>query len=67
MLNIIEIQDEIEKLENCECTTWDVCKKLAILYTVKEHFKGGETRATSAIGAPAPSAMSAPSMASMVK
>lgn len=42
MLNIMEIHDEIEKLENCECTTQDICKKLAILYIVRDHFKGEE-------------------------
>lgn len=63
MLNIIEIQDEIKKLEECECTTQDVCKKLAILYIVKDHFKGGnETRAPWNETAP-----SAPSMSNMMK
>ena len=66
MLNIIEIQDEINKLEQCECTTQDVCKKLAILYIVKEHFKGGsETRSN--WNEATPSAMTAPSMASIIK
>lgn len=39
MININEINEEIEKLESKDCTTYDVCKKLAILYTVKNNFK----------------------------
>lgn len=23
---------------NCNCTSWDVCKKLAILYIIREHY-----------------------------
>lgn len=38
MLNITEINEEIERLENCDCTTYDVCKKLAILYIVRENY-----------------------------
>lgn len=41
MLNMDEIHQEIEKLEKTEYTTYDVCKKLAILYIVKDHYKGG--------------------------
>jgi len=33
-----EIHEEIKKLENCNCTSWDVCKKLAILYIIREHY-----------------------------
>ena len=40
MLNMDEIHQEIEKLENCDYTTYDVCKKLAILYIVKDHYGG---------------------------
>lgn len=39
MLDINEVHKEIEKLENCDCTTWDVCKRLAILYIVRDHYK----------------------------
>lgn len=39
MINIEEIEKEIEKLENCDCTTYKVCEKLSILYTVHDHFK----------------------------
>lgn len=38
MLNMDEIHEEIKKLENCNCTSWDVCKKLAILYIIREHY-----------------------------
>ena len=39
MLDLEEINMEIAKLEKCDCTTYDICKKLAILYTVKDHYK----------------------------
>ena len=38
MLNIKEIEEEIMKLEECDYTTYDVCRKLAILYIVREHY-----------------------------
>ena len=38
MLNMEEINAEIELLEKSECTTYNVCEKLAILYIVREHF-----------------------------
>ena len=38
MLNISEVREEIEKLEKCDCTTQEVCKKLAILYIVRDHY-----------------------------
>jgi hypothetical protein len=41
MLDIHEIDKEIKCLEECGCTTYDVCRKLAILYLVKDHYKGG--------------------------
>lgn len=41
MLNMQEIEKEIHDLENCDKTTYPVCEKLAILYTVKDHYKGG--------------------------
>ena len=43
MINIKEIEEEIEKLKNCDCTTYDVCKKLAILYIVHDHLTAGNT------------------------
>ena len=36
MLDIEEINKEIEKLENRE-TSYSVCEKLAVLYTVRDH------------------------------
>lgn len=39
MINIKEIDEEIKKLESKDYTTYDVCEKLAILYTVKNNFK----------------------------
>lgn len=38
MIDIKEINEEISNLENCDCTTYDVCRKLAILYIVRDHF-----------------------------
>lgn len=38
MIDIDEINEEIEKLEESECTTYPVCQKLAILYIVRDHF-----------------------------
>lgn len=37
MLDLDLINKEIEKLEQCNCTTYGVCNKLATLYTVR-HF-----------------------------
>lgn len=42
MLNIDEINKEIDKLENCSCTTYSICQKLANLYIVREYYKGGK-------------------------
>lgn len=38
MLSMDEICDEIKKLEECEYASQDICKKLAILYIVKDHY-----------------------------
>lgn len=61
MLDMEEIDEEIKVLENADCTTYSVCERLAILYTVKEHF--GKTNATKNVAAPvkqqAPSGMTA--------
>lgn len=52
MLNIDEINKEINRLENCNCTTHGVCEKLANLYIVRDHFKSGVSeKKTSAIEA----------------
>ena len=42
MIDLEEINEEIEKLENCGCTTYKICEKLAILYIVREHNAGLE-------------------------
>ena len=39
MIDIKEIDEEIKKLESKDYTTYDVCEKFAILYTVKNNFK----------------------------
>ncbi|MBO7535544.1 MAG: hypothetical protein J6T34_00100 [Bacilli bacterium] len=38
MIDIKEINEEIERLENCNCTTYQVCEKLATLYIVREYY-----------------------------
>lgn len=43
MLDMSEIHEEIKKLEDCDCTNYDVCKKLAILYIVKNYYPQKET------------------------
>lgn len=42
MLDMDEINKEIKKLEECNCTTYSVCQKLASLYIVRDHFKNSE-------------------------
>lgn len=37
MLDINMINEEIKKLEECECPTWTVCQRLASLYIIKDH------------------------------
>lgn len=39
MLTIEMINEEIQKLEECEHPTWSSCEKLATLYIIKDHFK----------------------------
>lgn len=46
MLNMDEINQEIEKLEHKDYTTYDVCQKLAILYTIRNNYKGGNGAST---------------------
>ena len=43
MLNMEEINAEIAKLEKSDCTSYEVCRKLAILYIVRDHYRGGGT------------------------
>ena len=38
MLDINMIHNEIKKLEECDCTTWGVCDKLATLYIIRDHY-----------------------------
>ena len=38
MLDMNEIYEEIANLEQCH-TSYDVCKKLAILYIVRDHYR----------------------------
>lgn len=40
MIDIEEIKKEIKSLEDCNKTTYDVCNKLAVLYTVKNNYAG---------------------------
>lgn len=40
MVDMKEVQDEINKLENCGSTTYSVCERLSILYNVKDHVEG---------------------------
>lgn len=39
MLDIDEINKEIKTLEECCCTTYNVCNKLATLYIIRDHYK----------------------------
>lgn len=59
MINLQEINAEITKLENCDYTNYKVCEKLAILYTVREHF--GKTSSNTAM-IRSNGAMSSPTM-----
>ena len=56
MLDMTEINKEIKKLEDCGCTTYDVCNKLAILYIVRDHMRAAvnETATRTQTPAPAP-------------
>ena len=38
MLDMNEINKEIQILENCNNTNYAVCKKLAILYSIRDHY-----------------------------
>ena len=44
MLNIDKINEEIKALEESHCTTYGICEKLAMLYTVRDHYAGGESK-----------------------
>lgn len=42
MLDLEKINAEIKSLEETRCTTYGVCEKLAMLYTIRDHYAGGE-------------------------
>lgn len=54
MLNIEEINEEIKKLEESECTTYSICQKLASLYIVKDHLSKEMSKDISNISVPSP-------------
>lgn len=55
MTKMEEIEQEIQKLENKECLTYDIVHKLADLYTVKSHMAGmGSRSMMSSAGPTAP-------------
>ena len=62
MLDMNEIHEEIKKLEECKCTTQDVCKKLAILYIIRDHYKGETTEKREAPSAAMMSSVGSPMM-----
>ena len=35
MIDMEEINNEIDKLEDCRCVNWRICEKLAILYIIR--------------------------------
>ena len=43
MTKMEEIEQEIKKLENKDCLTYDIVHKLADLYIVKKHMADGGT------------------------
>ena len=50
MIDINEINMEIKKLENSDCTTYGVCDKLAKLYIVRDHLKDIKTEPQRKVG-----------------
>ena len=54
MLNIEEINDEINKLEECEYTTYGNCQKLAMLYIVRDHYEPKQETSINDAGVVAP-------------
>ena len=42
MLDMKEINKEIKALESYENTNYGVCNKLAILYIIRDHYKGAD-------------------------
>lgn len=60
MLDMKEINDEIKKLESTDCTTYNICDKLAKLYIVRDHYRNADAARSA-------QPMSAPAMPSMPK
>lgn len=60
MTKMEEIEQEIQKLENKECLTYDIIHKLADLYTVKEHMMAETGTSTKMV-------MTGPSAPNMMK
>ncbi len=54
MVDINEINEEIKKLENSDCTTYSLCQKLASLYIVREHLPKEEQKIMPAMEIPSP-------------
>lgn len=46
MIDIEAIKKEIKELEECSKTSYDVCNKLAVLYTVKNNYAGDKNNNT---------------------
>jgi hypothetical protein len=53
MTKLEEVEEEIKKLENKECLTYDIVHKLADLYTVRSYMMGSGTRSMMSSPAPA--------------
>ena len=47
MLDLHEINKEIKMLEECDCTTYSICSKLAILYIIRDHYEDAAMRESS--------------------
>ena len=54
MVDINEINEEIKRLENSDCTSYSLCQKLASLYIVREYLPKGEQKAISTMESPSP-------------
>lgn len=53
MIDLKEINEEIERLENYDHTTYQVCEKLATLYIVREYYdKADNIYSNKAIASP---------------
>lgn len=60
MIDIEEIEEEIKRLEDSDCTTYSICEKLSILYSVRDHFgKSNITKNTPPVKQQSPNGMTA--------